>query len=134
MKNRSGNVRAQSSSSRFTRRRLTALVIASVGVAVVAAGSANADTAGTGRAESAGSTSASYRLGYNKTYSDYDILASRMRAEGFAVEDVDISSRIPAVCANEARSVQTTPGLDGPDFMRGCADGIKSLIRAGIAS
>lgn len=133
MHTRSGAVRSQSSSRRFSGRRLTALVVTSVGVAVVAAGSANADPAETGRAESAGKTSPSYQLGYNKTYSDYDILASRMRAEGFALEDVDISSRIPTVCANEARSVQSTPGLDGPDFMRGCADGIESLVQAGIA-
>lgn len=109
------------------------MVVGSVGVAIIVAGSANADPAETGRAESAGKTSPSYQLGYNKTYSDYDILASRMRAEGFALEDIEISSRIPTVCANEARSVQPTPGLDGPDFLRGCADGIKNLVQAGIA-
>lgn len=136
MHNRSGNGRTHSSSQRPTARRLTILAISAVGAGVIAASSANADPAGTGLADGAGTgtTSPAYQLGYHQTFSDYEIIASRMRAEGFTLEDIDISSRVPAVCANEAQSVQSTPELTGPDFTRGCADAVESLVEAGIAS
>jgi len=134
MHNRSGDGRTPSCSGRSTGRRLTILAIVSVGAAVIAASTANADSAETARAGGAGTSSPSYQLGYHQTFSDYEIVASRMRAEGFTLEDIDISSRVPAVCANEAQSVQSTPELTGPDFLRGCADAVESLVDAGIAS
>lgn len=134
MHNRSGDGRTPSSSRRSTGRRLTILGIVSVGAAVIAASTANADSAETARAGGAGTNTPSYQLGYHQTFSDYEIVASRMRAEGFTLEDIDISSRVPAVCANEAQSVQSTPELTGPDFLRGCADAVESLVDAGIAS
>lgn len=130
MHNRSGHGRPQGS----TAKRLMILAIAPVAAAVMAAGSATAEPAESARDGGTGENSRSYQLGYTKTFNDLDILASRMRAEGFALEDVDISSRIPAVCANEAQSVDESTEFDGPDFMRGCADGIDSLVQAGLVS
>lgn len=134
MKDRSGPGRPQPSAGRGTGKRLLILALAPVGAAVVAASSASADPVESVRSDSAGKTSSSYQLGYHKTSNDLEILASRMRAEGFTLEDVDISSRIAAVCASEARSVEESPEFDGSDFMRGCADGIDSLVQAGIVS
>lgn len=131
MHNPSGDGRTRSASKRVTGRRLAILALVSVGAAVAVASGANADPAET---DAADTTSPSYQLGYHQTFSDYEIVASRMRAEGLSVEDIEISSRVPAVCANEAQSVQNTPELTGPDFMRGCADAVKSLVQAGIAS
>lgn len=134
MQNRSGDGRTQSSSKRPIVRRLTILAVASVGAAVMAASSANADPAETARADGAGNSSPAYQLGYHQTFTDYEILASRMRAEGFALEDIDISGRIAAVCANEAQSVVDTPELTGPDFIRDCADAVENLVQANIVS
>jgi hypothetical protein len=144
MHNRSGDGRTQSSSRgstgrrstgrRSTGRRLAIIAIASAGAAVMVAGSAYADPVENAPADGVDTSSPSYQLGYHQTFSDYEIVASRMRAEGFGLEDIEISGRVDAVCANEAQSVQSTPELTGPEFMRGCADAVESLVQAKIAS
>ncbi|RUP00902.1 MAG: hypothetical protein EKK34_32055 [Mycobacterium sp.] len=134
MNTRSGDTRPQPSSRRSTGRRLVMLSILPLAAAVMATNTAYADPAGGVRAEGAGNTRPSYQLGYTKTFNDLDILARRARAEGLALEDLDFSSRIPAVCAREAQSVGDSTELNGPDFLRGCADGINSLVRAGLVS
>jgi hypothetical protein len=114
--------------------RLIALLVAPLAAAVVAAASAYAEPAESAHAEAATTTSPSYQMGYTKALADVQLAASRMRAEGFDLADIDISSRIPTLCAKESASVQAVPGFSGADFVRGCADGMKSLVQAGIAS
>lgn len=101
MNTRSGDTRPQPSSRRSTGRRLVMLSILPLAAAVMATNTAYADPAGGVRAEGAGNSRPSYQLGYTKTFNDLDILARRARAEGLALEDLDFSSRIPAVCARK---------------------------------
>ncbi|MCV7146083.1 hypothetical protein [Mycobacterium riyadhense] len=118
---------SQPSRRRITSRPLLALAIGgSLGAALVAASSAQADTTDT--------TSPSYQLGYSKAIKDGQLTATRMRAEGFSMEHIPVSSRIPTICAKEAASVETFPSLDHADFLRGCAAGVQSLVASGLGS
>ncbi|SON60574.1 hypothetical protein MSIMFI_02069 [Mycobacterium simulans] len=118
--------RSQRSRWRITSRPLLALAIGgSLGAALVAASSAQADTTDM--------TSPSFQLGYSKAVKDGQLTATRMRAEGFSVEHILVSSRIPTICAKEAATVATFPSLDRADFLRGCTEGMKSLVESGLA-
>jgi hypothetical protein len=57
-----------------------------------------------------------------------------MRAMGFPDEAIVFSSQVDKVCAKELASVQSADGLDASDFSRGCANGLQSLVDAGVAS
>lgn len=89
--------------------------------------------AGVAQADSANPNSASYDLGFSKAFNDGQLTATRMRAEGFTLEQIVVSSRIPTICAKEAASAQNFPGFVRPDFLQGCADGVNSLIETGAA-
>ena len=105
--------------------RVLIVVAAPLGAAVVSSGSALADPAAP--------TSPSYQLGYDEAVRDVGIMASRMRAEGFQLADINISSRIPTLCARESDSAQTTQDFDSQEFLRGCTDAMKNLVSVGIA-
>lgn len=77
--------------------------------------------------------SPSYQLGYNRAVLDGRGTANRMRQMGLPESSIVISNQIPDLCARELGSVQTMQGLNGPDFLRGCADGMQSLVAAGVA-
>lgn len=94
-----------------------------LGMGLVAAGVAQADTASP--------NSPSYDLGFTKAFNDGQLTAARMRAEGFSLEQIVISDRIPTICAKEAASAKGFPGFDRPEFLQGCADGVNSLIETG---
>ncbi|MCV7199854.1 hypothetical protein [Mycobacterium angelicum] len=96
-----------------------------LGAGLVATGVAQADTAAP--------NTPSYDLGFTKAFNDGQLTATRMRAEGFSLQHIVVSNRIPTICAKEAASVQAFPGLDRPEFMQGCADGMNSLIETGVA-
>ncbi|OOK70695.1 hypothetical protein BZL30_6696 [Mycobacterium kansasii] len=57
-----------------------------------------------------------------------------MRAMGFPDDAIVISSQVHKVCARELASVQAVAGVNGADFLRGCASGVQSLVDAGMAS
>ncbi|OSC36751.1 hypothetical protein [Mycobacterium decipiens] len=103
--------------------RIAVAIGTAMGATVFAAGTAQADPT---------ETSASYQLGYTRAVKDGQLTASRARAEGLSPEFIVVSTRIPALCAKESASVQSFPGFNGPDFMRGCADGMKTLVESGV--
>jgi hypothetical protein len=114
--------RSQPSPRRSAASLLVAPAIgALVGLAVIAAASAHADPSKTPRTQSP-----SYQLGYSKTVKDVQLIASRMRAEGFQLGDIDIYSRTPSVFAKESASVRTFPGLNEPEVLQG-SDGMKTV-------
>lgn len=90
---------------------------------------------GSAQAEPVVTSGPSYQLGYARAVRDVQTMASRMRAEGFELADIDISGRIPALCARESATAsgEDIPDFDGPEFLQGCTDGMKALVRAGIA-
>lgn len=70
---------------------------------------------------------------YARAVKDGRFTVTRMRAMGFPDDAIVFSSQVNKVCARELTSAQTVEGLNGPDFLRGCANGLQSLVDAGIA-
>ncbi|OBK28460.1 hypothetical protein A5634_20480 [Mycobacterium asiaticum] len=113
---------------------LVVAAVASAGVLGAHIGaSANA------HAEPAAAPSPSYELGYTKAVNDIRIMASRMRAEGFDLAEINVANRIPALCAKESAAMRTGrdgsdgQSINGPEFLRGCTDGLNSVVRGGTA-
>lgn len=104
-----------------------ALGVAAAAALIVSA-PALADTADTAE------TGPSYQLGYTKAVEDGRFTVSKMRAMGFPEDAIDLSGRVNKVCAKELSAMQSVDGVNGPDFLRGCASGVQSLVDAGLAS
>ncbi|ODQ98423.1 hypothetical protein BST27_17395 [Mycobacterium intermedium] len=97
--------------------------------AIAAALGAATTTAGDARGEV---TNAAYELGYSQAVAAVQDTATHMRAEGFQLADIVISSRIPALCAREAAQVQGLASGNA-DFFRGCTDGMMAMVEIGVA-
>ncbi|KZS63265.1 hypothetical protein [Mycobacterium ostraviense] len=114
------------------RRRTAGLsrwaIVVIAGAALLASAPAVADVADVAE------TGPSYQLGYTKAVQDGRFTVSRMRAMGFPDDAIVISSQVHKVCTRELASVQAVAGVNGADFLRGCAGGLQSLVDAGMAS
>ncbi|ETW24268.1 hypothetical protein [Mycobacterium gastri] len=104
------------------------VIVITAGAALLASAPAVADVADVAE------TGPSYQLGYTKAVQDGRFTVSRMRAMGFPDDAIVISNQVHKVCARELASVQTVAGVNGADFLRGCASGVQSLVEAGMAS
>ncbi|MEB3971334.1 hypothetical protein OSH93_24925 [Mycobacterium ulcerans] len=107
--------------------RLSRVVVGiAAGVTLIASALAYADAGET--------TGPSYRLGYDKAVKDGRFTISRMQAMGFPADSIIVSGQVHKVCTNQLAAVQQVRDVYAPDFLRGCASGVQTLVNAGIPS
>lgn len=112
----------QSTNRRFPPLSIGAAMGAALAATMLGASSAEAEV-----------TNTSYHLGYAHAVASVQRTAAHMRAEGFDLGDIVISSRIPALCARETTRMQGVSGLNDTEFFRGCTDGMVSMVEIGVA-